>query len=95
MAVTITDTIMRSDRTAHTADCAQSPPSGALAWQVTWLPGRNLTRNQAVTAMTLADAVGGGLEPGDRLWPFIDGWAEELGLTGPNAVVRASAEPAK
>ncbi len=28
-----------------------------------------------------------------RLWPHVDGWAAELGLTGPDAVVRAS-EPA-
>jgi hypothetical protein len=58
---------------------------------VSWLPGRVLDRNAAITAMTLADtAAEPGMNRGHRLWPFIEGWAEELGLTGPEAIALAS-----
>jgi hypothetical protein len=43
--------------------------------------------------MTIAEAVATGVEPGDRLWLPIGGWAAELGLTGADAVVRASPPP--
>ena len=56
-----------------------------------WLPGRALDRNSAITAMTLADHAGEpDLNEQHRLWPFIEGWAAELGLTGPDAINRAS-----
>jgi hypothetical protein len=90
MAIKITDESMTSDRTRHTARLVHYEAGDA--WHVSWLPGRVLDRNAAITAMNLAQTVGGGLEPGDRRWPHIDAWAEELGLTGPDAVVRA-AEP--
>lgn len=86
-ALTITDQIMRSAATPHTASHSEH------GWQVTWLPGRTLSRNQAVTAMTIAQTVGNGIEPGDRLWPHIESWAAELGLSGPDAVVRCSDDP--
>ncbi len=53
MALTVTDKIMRSGQTPHTAS-----PAGD-GWEVSWRPGRVLTRNQAVTAMMLAQLVGG------------------------------------
>jgi hypothetical protein len=44
--------------------------------------------------MTLAEAAAGtGLHEGHRLWPHIQGWAAELGLTGPEAVAAASQPP--
>jgi hypothetical protein len=53
-----------------------------------------LDRNTAITAMTLAEAAAGtGLHEGHRLWPHIQGWAAELGLTGPEAVAAASQPP--
>jgi hypothetical protein len=90
MALTITDEIMRSTDTPHTAQ-----PYGD-GWAVTWLPGRVLTRNQAITAMTIAETTG--RIPADagpeaytgRIWVHLDGWAAELGLAGPEAVVLAS-----
>ena len=94
MALTITDQIMRSADTAHTAT-----PSGG-EWTVTWLPGRNLTRSQATTAMMLAQMVGripadAGPEAYDsRFWARADAWAAELGLSGPDAVARTSEPPA-
>ena len=103
MAITITNLIMRSDQTSHTARLWAGHTTGPgesegptpSPWRVSWLPGRDLTRNQAVTAMTLAETAGttGDLHHGHRLWPFIDSWAAELGLTGPDAVVRASEPP--
>ena len=88
MTLTINDTTMTSDQTAHTA--RQAPGSQHL-WEVSWLPGRALDRNSAITAMTqLADHAS---EPDlnePRLWPAIESWAAELGLTGPDAINRAS-----
>jgi hypothetical protein len=83
----IDDTTMTSDQTAHTARHAPD----RNGWEVSWLPGQILDRNTAITAMILADtAAEEDLYEGHRLWPFIQGWAAELGLTGPAAVARAS-----
>jgi hypothetical protein len=87
--IRITDTHMTSPNTPHTATATDA------GWEVSWLPGRTLDRNQATTAMTIADIVGGrgvGLSD-DPIWPFLDNWAAELGLSGPDAVVRASEPP--
>jgi hypothetical protein len=80
---------MTSADTPHTATAASD------GWEVSWLPGRALDRNQATTAMTIADIVGRrGVGLSDNpVWPFLDGWAAELGLSGPDAVVRASEPP--
>jgi hypothetical protein len=90
MTLTITGTTMTSDHTAHTA--RQAP--GRNGWEVSWLPGQALDRNTAITAMTLADvAAQDDLHEGHRLWPHIQGWAAELGLTGPDAITRATQPP--
>jgi hypothetical protein len=52
MPLTITDDLITSDRTAHTA---RPVPGHPEAWQVTWLPGQMISRSGAVTAMVLAD----------------------------------------
>jgi hypothetical protein len=91
MSLTINDTTMTSDQTPHTARLAPGRPS---RWDVSWLPGQTLDRNTAITAMTLADTAGDhDLHPGHRLWPHIQSWAEELGLTGPDAITRISQPP--
>ena len=51
MTLTINDTTMTSDQTAHTARHAPD----RNGWEVSWLPGQTLDRNTAITAMTLAD----------------------------------------
>jgi hypothetical protein len=90
MTLTITGTTMTSDHTAHTA--RQAP--GRNGWKVSWLPGQALDRNTAITAMTLAEvAAKDDLHEGHRLWPHIQGWAAELGLTGPDAIARATQPP--
>ena len=91
MTLTINDTTMTSDQTAHTARQAPGRPH---RWEVSWLPGRVLDRNTAITAMILADtAAEEDLREGHRLWPHVQAWAEELGLTGPEAVAAASQPP--
>ena len=91
MTLTINDATMTSDQTAHTA---RQAPSSEHLWEVSWLPGRVLDRNGAITAMVLADQAGvQDLNERHRLWPHIEGWAAELGLTGPEAVEAASQPP--
>ena len=88
MTLTITSTTMTSDQTAHTARLA---PGSQHLRDVSWLPGRAVDRNSAITAMTLADLTSEhGLDEQHQLWPFIQGWAAEPGLTGADAINRAS-----
>lgn len=83
MALTINDTTMTSDHSTHTA--RHSPDRNG--WEVSWLPGQLLDRNSAVTAMTLADtAAARDLHERHPLWPHIQSWAGELGLTAPEAI---------
>ena len=91
MTLTITGTTMTSDHTAHTA---RQAPGQEHRWEVSWLPGQILDRNTAITAMILADlAAEEDLHQGHRLWPHIQGWAGELGLTAPDAITRATQPP--
>jgi hypothetical protein len=91
MTLTIFDTRILSDQTGHTAWLTASPTPG---WQVTWLPGRRLDRNTAITAMTLADTASEGrIQPGHRLWPALQSWSEELGLSATDALTRISQPP--
>jgi len=86
----IDDTTMTSDQTLHTA---RQSPSGR-GWEVSWLPGQTLDRNTAITAMILADTTAEpDLHEGHRLWPHIQGWAEELGLTASDAIARVTQPP--
>lgn len=87
MAIHISEHEMSSTSTAHTAREADG------TWTVTWLPGRNLTRNQAISAMMIAVTVAGPLEPGDLRFLHIEGWAAELGLAAETAVTMALQPP--
>ena len=90
MTVTINDTTMTSDQTAHAAWHAPD----RNGWEVSWLPGQTLDRNSAITAMILADTTAEpDLHEGHRLWPHIQGWAGELGLTAPDAIAKTSQPP--
>jgi hypothetical protein len=92
MTLTISDTLISSDRTDHSAEPWPVPKSEepATLWRVSWLPDQYLDHNQAITAMILAEVVSVGLEPCDRRWLNVDGWAAELGLRVPVAVARIS-----
>ena len=92
MTLTINDTTMTSDQSAHTARHAP----GRNGWEVSWLPGQTLDRNTAITAMTLADTTAEpDLRDGHRLWPHIQSWAAELGLTAPDAIAKTSQPPSE
>jgi hypothetical protein len=91
MALTINDTDMTSDQSLHTA---RQAPGHRYGWEVSWLPGQVLDRDTAITAMILADiAATGDIYPGHRLWPAVESWSAEVGLTGPDAIARASQPP--
>src|ERR1700745_38467 len=91
MTLTITDDAISGEHTSHTARRAPGHPE---AWEVSWLPGRPVTRNAAITAMLLADiGAPGTRHPGARLCPHIQGWAAELGLTAPDALARIARPP--
>jgi hypothetical protein len=50
-----------------------------------------MDRNTAITAMVLADVLApGDVDAGRRIWPHIEGWAAELGLTAPDALAWVS-----
>jgi hypothetical protein len=95
MRLTTTDRMIRSAYTRHTAT-AWPVPGETTLWTVTWLPDRNLTRDQAEAAMNIAEAVG--RIPADAspetwtagLWEHLDSWAAALGISGPNAVVQVT-----
>jgi hypothetical protein len=92
VTLTINDTTMTSDQSAHTARHAP----GRNDWEVSCLPGQTLDRNSAITAMTLADTTAEpGLHEGHRLWPHIQSWAAELGLTAPDAIAKTSQQPSE
>ena len=88
--MTITDTAITNDRSHKAA----RPSPHRDGWEVSWLPGQVLDRNTAITAMTLADiAAEHDLNDRHPLWPHIESWAVELGLTAPEAIAKASQPP--
>jgi hypothetical protein len=91
MPLTINDTTLTSDQNPHTARQAPGRPHQR---KVSWLPGQILDRTTANTAMLLAAVTArGDLHQGHRLWPRIQCWAAELGLTGPEAIAQATEPP--
>jgi hypothetical protein len=88
MSISIIGDHMVCDVTGHTAHRTEA------GWQVSWLPGRTLDRNQATTAMVLGEAAARNPHPGDRIWPFAEGWAAELGLPGAAKAVRLARQDA-
>lgn len=87
MGVTISASYMTSDLTPHWAWRDAGDPG---MWCVTWLPtAQRVDRNQAITAMTLAEAattIAADMDTARArdhgLWPFICNWADELGRAG-------------
>ena len=91
MALTILDDSISSDRTFHTARAF--PGEG---WEVSWLPGRALTRSDAITAMVLADVTGqGDVGPRHPVWIHVEGWAAELGLDAPEVLAQTASPPGR
>jgi hypothetical protein len=86
----ITDTVMTSTDTPHTAVWrAHAAANGQGAWVVSWLPEQPLDRNEAITAMTVAEFVATGARPTDRAqWAHVEDWASELGIAVETVVTR-------
>jgi hypothetical protein len=84
MTLTITDRLICSDLTHHTAKLVGQ--GDAAGWRVSWLPGQTLTLSQAEAAMNLAEAFSGmsahrDLEVwNDGFWPRVERWAAQLGM---------------
>jgi len=81
MSTRITDTAMSSTSTDHTARRTQ--PTGQ--WRVSWLPHRLLTRNEAATAMTIAEVIASRPAPHNHIWHAVKAWAAELDLSADEA----------
>lgn len=87
MSITITDDLMTSTETPYTARWSADAAGDAQgAWVVSWLPQRLLTRNQAVTAMTLAQCVAIHDASAYPWRQHIEGWAAELGISPGRAI---------
>ena len=81
MAARIEDQLMTAEYGGRVIATAQystdAAADGQGAWIVSGLPHRLVTRNQAITAMVLAERLAAGYGDDD---PFVIGWREELGL---------------
>jgi hypothetical protein len=80
MAAQIEDQVMTAEYDERVVATAQYNPGTAAGgeggWIVPGLPRRVFTRNQAITAMVLAERIAAGLGDDDL---FVMGWREELG----------------
>jgi len=92
MSIKISDGSMRSELSGHSAELWPMPGAGEspTMWRVSWFPDRPVGRNEAISALTIAETVSAApdIGPGHRLWPHISSWAAELGLSGEDAVAR-------
>ena len=81
MAVQIDDEIMTAEHDGRVVATARYSSHAAVkcqgAWVVSGLSRRLFTRNQAITAMVLAERLAAGYGNDDL---FVIGWREELGL---------------
>jgi hypothetical protein len=79
MAARIDDDYMTAEydgRVVATARyCEDAVDDGRGVWAVSGWSGRVVTRNQAITAMVLAERLAAGYGDDD---PFVIGWREEL-----------------
>jgi hypothetical protein len=81
MAARIEDQLMTAEFDGRVVATARyslhAAADGQDAWIVSGLPRRLFTRNQAITAMVLAERLAASYGDDD---PFVIGWREELGL---------------
>jgi hypothetical protein len=77
MALRITDTTI----TSNVPGCPQVAQLREGRWSVTGYRGHAFDRNQALTAMTLAEVYA--LDPPAEhpIWRHVPGWRRELGLS--------------
>ncbi|MFF2551883.1 hypothetical protein ACFVUS_12840 [Nocardia sp. NPDC058058] len=82
----VSASMMTSDMTTHIARCV-----GGDRWVVSWLPGRTLSGQQAVNAMTIASTIANHA-PTESEWALLDGLALGLGLTAREAIGMVASE---
>jgi len=66
--------------------------TGDGMWRVSWLPGQELDRNAAVTAMTVAE-LAAAERPNPELDETIDALSAEIGICGSDAIMLCLAAP--
>lgn len=71
---------MTGKASAHSASRV-SAPGDPEVWRASWLPHRWLTRNEAITAMVLAETLATPGRPDRRTSAAVAAWAAELDLT--------------
>ena len=81
MAARIDDQLMTAEYDGRVIATVRYSPDAAAegqgAWVVSGLPRRLFTRDQAITAMVLAERLAAGYGDDDL---FVIGWRKELGL---------------
>lgn len=91
MTLTIIESCIFSDMTDHQA----AKVTREDVWSCTWLPGRRLSYNEAITAVTLAEFVDSGWAEGSKNWPIVRDFARELGMTAQEAAGKVLKTPAE
>lgn len=76
MSLYITADNIYGDDTAHTARRVTVRGD----WELSWLPARRFTLNQAISAMTAAEELAKEPGPRDRIWWHIENWMADLAL---------------
>jgi hypothetical protein len=66
--------------TSTVPDCTTTAELVDAGWHVTAHPGRVFTRDQAVTAMLIAEVEALNLPADDRTWRHVAQWRAEIGL---------------
>lgn len=87
----VDDGLMTSCLTPHTARRVAVRPGEREFWRVTWLPFRVLARNQAVTAMTIAELCDH--LAGDQDAALLEELCRELGVGWLDAMGRCYTPP--
>lgn len=80
---------MTSDHTKHTARRIAIRPGAREYWRSSWCPDRALDRNQAITAMTIAELAGDDRRPRGLLEELV----LELDITVGEALAAVAAPP--
>lgn len=82
MSLTVTLDTITSTVSSHTATRHRSTGVGPGLWSVSWLPSRLLTRDEAVTAMRIAEFT---TSADEAFFGELARWAYELDLTAEQA----------
>lgn len=85
MTLSITDDRITSDVTPHVADRHPSPVPSEHGWIVSWLPGRVLGRNLAISAMMIAE-LAVSIDGDEERRLRVNDLAHELGMSGTEAI---------